>query len=60
MLRAASPLVPIAEARPCEMAKGFYADNKRVSNRRMKERLLPQLSDPTCRDGLCPLLNAGY
>lgn len=46
------PLIPIEEADLSEMAKSFYADNKRVSNRRMKEKLLPRLAYPTYREGL--------
>jgi len=46
------PLIPIDEAGLSPMAQSFYADNKRVSNKRMKERLLPALSYPTYRDGL--------
>ena len=54
------PLVPIAEAGLSEMAASFYADNKRVSNRLMKERLLPRLAYPTYREGLRALFDAGY
>ena len=52
------PLVPIEQAQLSEMAKSFYADNKRVSNRLMKERLLPALSHPTYREGLKAILAA--
>ena len=52
------PLVPIEQAQLSEMAKSFYADNKRVSNRLMKERLLPALSYPTYREGLNAILAA--
>jgi nucleoside-diphosphate-sugar epimerase len=34
------------------MARSFYADNKRVSNRRLKERLGVTLRYPSYRDGL--------
>ncbi|MEK7265201.1 MAG: SDR family oxidoreductase [Pseudomonadota bacterium] len=54
------PLVPFNEAKLSDMARSFYADNKRVSNRLMKERLLPQLAFPTYREGLRALFNAGY
>lgn len=46
------PLIPIEEAALSEMARSFYADNKRVSNARMKARLLPSLEFPTYREGL--------
>ncbi len=54
------PLVAIDSAGLSEMEKSFYADCKRVSNRLMKERLLPRLSYPTYRDGLRALFSAGY
>lgn len=54
------PLIPFEAASLSEMAKSFYADNKRVSNALMKERLLPQLAYPTYREGLRALLDAGY
>jgi len=50
------PLVPFASAALSEMARSFYADNKRVSNRRMKERLGVRLLYPSYRDGLRALL----
>ena len=50
------PLVPIAEAGLSEMAASFYADNKRVSNARMKARLTPRLVYPTYREGLAAIL----
>ena len=37
------------------MAKSFYADNKRVSNALMKDRLLPALKFPTYREGLAAI-----
>jgi len=46
------PLTPIEDANLSDMAKSFYADNKRVSNKLMKERLIPALSCPTYREGL--------
>lgn len=46
------PLTPIEEAGLSDMAKSFYADNKRVSNRRMKEALKLKLQYPSYRDGL--------
>ncbi len=51
------PLVSINDANLSEMAKSFYADNKRVSNALMKARLLPSLNYPTYREGLTALCN---
>jgi nucleoside-diphosphate-sugar epimerase len=52
----APPLVPFAEAALSEMARSFYADNKRVSNRRLREKLGVRLLYPSYRDGLRALL----
>ena len=46
------PLVSLDDADLSEMAKSFYADNKRVSNARMKDALLPTLTYPNYRAGL--------
>ncbi len=46
------PLIPIEEADLSDMAKSFYADNKRVSNQRMKDALGVALTFPTYREGL--------
>lgn len=46
------PLVPLEDAELSEMGKSFYTDNKRVSNKRMKEALSITLSHPTYREGL--------
>jgi nucleoside-diphosphate-sugar epimerase len=40
------------------MGREFYADNKRVSNRRMTERLGVRLAFPTYREGLAACLRA--
>jgi hypothetical protein len=48
--------VPIEQAELSEMALSFYADNKRVSNRRIKEELGVSLRFPSYRDGLAMLL----
>lgn len=40
------------------MARSFYADSKRVSNRRIKEELGVRLAYPTYREGLRALLGA--
>lgn len=50
------PLIPFERAKMSEMAKSFYADSKRVSNKRMKAQLLPRLSFPTYREGLQSIL----
>lgn len=52
------PPVPIEQAELSEMALSFYADNKRVSNRRMKQELGVELRYPSYRDGLAALLKA--
>jgi nucleoside-diphosphate-sugar epimerase len=46
------PEVPFAAARMTEMARSFYADNKRVSNRQIKAALGTALLYPNYRDGL--------
>ncbi|MEO1137798.1 MAG: SDR family NAD(P)-dependent oxidoreductase, partial [Pseudomonadota bacterium] len=53
----APPLIPIEEADLSSMAKSFYADNKRVSNKRMKDALGVSLNYPTYREGLKAILN---
>ena len=52
------PPVPVEQAELSEMALSFYADNKRVSNRRMKQELGIELHYPSYRDGLAALLKA--
>ncbi len=52
------PPVPIEQAGLSEMALSFYADNKRVSNRRIKQELGVRLLYPGYRDGLAALLRA--
>jgi nucleoside-diphosphate-sugar epimerase len=54
------PPVPIEDASLSDMARSFYADNKRVSNTLMKTRLTPSLRYPTYREGLTALCDAGY
>jgi len=46
------PLVAFEEADLSPMARSFYADNKRVSNRRMKSALAITLQYPNYRAGL--------
>ncbi|HET8728536.1 MAG TPA: SDR family oxidoreductase [Alphaproteobacteria bacterium] len=50
------PLVPFEEADLTPMARSFWADNKRVSNRRIKEELGIRLCFPGYRDGLAAQL----
>lgn len=52
------PLVPFEEAQLSEMARSFYADNKRVSNALMKRALGLALLYPTYREGLRAILDA--
>jgi nucleoside-diphosphate-sugar epimerase len=53
--------IPYEEAAPgmSEMARSFYAESKRVSNRRIKEELGVRLRWPDYRAGLAGLLAAG-
>lgn len=51
------PLTPLEEAELSEMGRSFYADNKRVSNKRMKEALGVKLAYPTYREGLKAIAN---
>lgn len=48
----APPLIPLAQAELSPMARSFYAENKRVSNARIKRELGVKLSYPTYREGL--------
>ena len=51
------PEIPFEQAELSSMAKSFYADSKRVSNRRMKTELSYKLLYPNYRDGLRALLS---
>ena len=51
------PLVPFETADLSPMARSFYRDNKRVSNRRIKEELGVTLAYPDYKAGLAALLN---
>jgi nucleoside-diphosphate-sugar epimerase len=51
------PLVPFDTADLSPMARSFYDDNKRVSNRRLKEVLGVALAYPSYKDGLQALLS---
>ena len=50
------PAVPFEDAQLSEMARSFYADNKRVDNRRIKHELRVVLAYPDYRAGLTALL----
>jgi nucleoside-diphosphate-sugar epimerase len=54
----APPLVPFEAAELSPMARSFYRDNKRVSNRRIKEELGVNLAYPDYKTGLAALLAA--
>ena len=49
------PEIPFADADLSPMARSFYAESKRVSNRRIKEELGYRLLYPTYREGLTAL-----
>jgi len=53
------PLVPLEQAGLSDMAISFYTDNKRVSNKRMKDALGVTLTYPTYRDGLRAIMQTG-
>ena len=52
-------LVPFEAAELSPMGRSFYRDNKRVSNRRIKEELGVALAYPDYKTGLDALLKAG-
>jgi nucleoside-diphosphate-sugar epimerase len=54
------PEIPFAEAAPgmSEMARSFYRDSKRVSNRRIRDTLGVRLAHPDYRAGLRAILAA--
>lgn len=51
------PLVPFDAAELTPMARSFYDDSKRVSNRRLKQELGVRLRYPSYKDGLKALLD---
>jgi len=53
------PEVAFADADLGPMARAFYADNKRIANRRIKDELGVRLTYPSYREGLKALLDAG-
>jgi nucleoside-diphosphate-sugar epimerase len=52
------PAVPFETADLSPMARSFYAESKRVSNRRIREELGVRLRYPTYREGLAAILDA--
>ncbi len=50
------PLLPFADADLSEMARSFYADNRRVRNDRVKSAFGLTLRYPTYREGLKAIL----
>ena len=52
------PLIPLEDADLSEMGKSFYADNKRVSTKRMKEVLKFKPTFPTYREGLLDIFRS--
>lgn len=50
------PEVPFDDADLSPMARSFYADNRRVSNQRIREELGVELRHPTYREGLRAIL----
>lgn len=52
------PEIPFEAADLSPMARSFYADNKRISNRLIKSRLGISLQYPTYREGLKAILDA--
>ncbi len=53
------PEVPFEEADLSPMARSFYAESKRVSNKRIKTELGVELQFPTYREGLRAVAEAG-
>ena len=54
------PTVRFEDADLSEMARSFYAENKRVSNQLIKSELGVDLSYPDYKVGLESLLDHGY
>jgi nucleoside-diphosphate-sugar epimerase len=53
------PAVPFEAAALSEMARSFYGEVKRISNRRIHEELEVELAYPTYREGLTELWESG-
>lgn len=56
---AVPPEIPFETADLSPMARSFYGDNKRVSNRRIKQELAVALAYPTYREGLSAMWEEG-
>lgn len=56
---AVPPEQPYDDAVMTAMARSFYGENKRVSNRKLRQTLGVQLAYPTYREGLRALLDKG-
>lgn len=54
------PEVAFAQAEMSPMARAFYADNKRVSNQRIKNALGIEMLHPSYREGLAAVLRAEH
>lgn len=54
------PGVPYEAAEMSPMARSFYGESKRVSNKRIRGELGVRLAFPTYREGLAGLLERGY
>jgi hypothetical protein len=52
------PEISFDDADLSPMARSFYAESKRVSNKRIREELGVELLYPTYREGLTALLKA--
>jgi hypothetical protein len=52
------PLIPIDEANLAPIARSFYSDNRRTSNRKIKEKLGIEIKYPDYRAGLTACLEA--
>jgi nucleoside-diphosphate-sugar epimerase len=53
------PAVPFETAEMTALARSFYAESKKVRNRRIKRELGVRLAYPTYREGLAALLASG-
>lgn len=61
LLQAPYPeIISFEKAELSEMAKEFYSDNRRISNKKMKETLSIKLKFPTYKEGLNKLFDDEY
>ena len=54
------PAVPYDQAEMSPMARSFYGESKKVSNRQIRSDLGVTLHYPTYREGLAALLQQGH